>query len=229
MAIRVGVFQKSYYGSADAADHVRDQLNNNTTYDFEASVITAGININTEAKLNNYDVIILGDDGSVESVPEWNVAANALNTWVSNGGGLVTTSWCSSYVSGYPYVIDPLFSAIIPIEFDGYLDTQTTIEIDNHTHPITKGISNFSIATVQQDCGTIKTGATTLASSSTAGRTTSTVTTWHFGKGTVVCLTPLYLGSRTAYGTDLNLLEAGDADKLLGQTTYYAATAMLRD
>jgi autotransporter adhesin len=82
-AIRVAVHAGSY-GNA-----VRDQLNNDTWFDFEAVSVT-GSQIDTLEELAGYDVVLIGD-----YTVEYELASFApvLRQWVEAGHGVVGTGW----------------------------------------------------------------------------------------------------------------------------------------
>lgn len=211
--IKVAVFQDSSHSSADAAGHVVNQLNDDTYFDFSASHITAGTDLDTVLELAAFDVVIIGDDGYGHSVDDWHQMGSAMKSWVNSGGSLVTTAWTVYYAD-----LDNDIKDILPVYGANQWVNNALLDITNSTHAITNGVNDF-VSSSYQNYGTLKSGADGLGTVGSG----SAVATWEYGTGRVVSLSPLYMGSRSAYGTGLNGLELGDADRLLEQATAYAA------
>src|SRR5687767_8892396 len=70
-----------------------DQLNNDTYFDFQATMVLPGA-VDTVAELNAYDAVVIGNHGSGQGDPFDNAAfTGALKAWVEAGGGVVMTGW----------------------------------------------------------------------------------------------------------------------------------------
>jgi hypothetical protein len=63
------------------------QLNDDTYYDFTATLVTAS-DIDTAAELAAYDVVMFGASGNGYTDHDWTTTmATAVEAWVSSGGG----------------------------------------------------------------------------------------------------------------------------------------------
>ena len=202
---------------------VVDQLNQYSYIGFNA-VLVAGVDIDTVEELNAYDVVVIGDD-SAES--ELQTFAPALRAWVEAGkGGVVGTGWlihAAGSDTGEP-VVD--IDAIIPIDTQAQSNSvyYGTISIDDSSHPLTTGLSEFNSiyfgSSLEFSYG-VDTGATVLA---TANGAPAVVVNNYGpnGNGRSVWLGLTYLGGDYSY-------TQGDADQLLERAVAWAGAYGGRD
>jgi hypothetical protein len=142
--ILVAVEEGSSNGSG--ADLVA-QLNDDTYYDFTATLVTAS-DIDTASELNSYDVVMFGGSGSAPTNHDWTTTmATAVETWVSNGGGTVGTGWIDFNIGSSQ--VDVLMDDLIPIDASPdstnyFCGTGPGYDFGNSTHAIADGLSNFN-------------------------------------------------------------------------------------
>ena len=200
---------------------VRDQLNDDTYFDFNA-VSVIGSQIDTLAELNAYDVVIIADYWLENELASF---APALRAWVEAGGGVVATGWtvyAAGLSTGTP-VAD--IDAVIPVNTQYYSNSNyaPTLQILDNTHTVTQGLSNFVLTRAESEYaqGAVDAGATILA---TAGGQPAVVVGAP-GQGRSVYLGPTYL---YRYNSN-NALRSGNADRLLEQAVAWAATTDRED
>jgi uncharacterized membrane protein len=232
-AIRVAVEQGA--GSNGSAAELAAQLNDDTFFDFTATVVTAA-DIDTVAELQDYDVVIFGDSGNANN--DWTLAmATALRDWAqNNGGGVVSVGWADYAITGSDVARDTVLDEVMPI--DSYPNGNNefcfppglAIDILTTAHPVTAGLSDFALptsgdveispfapdATNGQVLGTASGGGCTNA-------TTNTIVVGELGSGRLVYLGPVYLGSVNYNNGDLR---SGSPDRLLEQAVAWAADAI---
>jgi len=229
--IRVAVEQGP--GTGASAVELAGQLNDDTFFDFTATIVTAS-QIDTLAELQNYDVVVFGDSGS--SNPDWSVAmATALRDWAqNNGGGVVSTGW-ADFAIGSNGTLDPILDDIMPI--DAYPNGNNEfcdppglgIQILTNSHPVTAGLSDFALPTsgdveISPFAPDATNGQVLGTATATGGCTdspTNTVVVGELGSGHLVYLGPVYLGSVGLYNN--GDLRTGSPDRLLEQAVAWAA------
>ena len=203
--------------NAGGADDVVNQLNDDTYFDFTASQVD-GSNINTEAELSNYDVVVIGDTG--HNNDDHATFQTALKNWVWDGGSVVSTGWIV-----YSTTVGQDIDFVIPVNAGAayHWNQGHIITIIDHNHPVTSGVNNFQPnAHVEYSRGGPDPGTSTL------GRCNNqdSIVVGEYGKGRIVYLGPLYMASDN-YGTvDLR---TGNADKLMEQAVAWAAGISLPD
>ena len=141
--IRVAVEQGPSSTSTGAG--VVDQLNDDTYFDFTATLVTAD-QIDSADELEAYDVVVFGDSGNRNH--DWTEAmATALETWVDAGrGGVVSTGW-ADYAIVDGIAGGEALDEIMPI--DAYPDSvnhfcsppDQQLVISSTPHPVTDGLS----------------------------------------------------------------------------------------
>ena len=114
------------------------QLANSVAYHFR--VTSVGYDqINSAQELASFDVVVLGNhvDFSI---------ASTLRTWVEAGHGLVTTGWTQYYTSLRYGTVNADLDAVIPVNQNTFASwtSGATVSIDNASHPVTAGVTNFS-------------------------------------------------------------------------------------
>ncbi|MDO8268888.1 MAG: CARDB domain-containing protein, partial [Moraxellaceae bacterium] len=202
--IRVAVLQGGYNGSVD------DWLNDSGLFNFNAALVSASA-IDTVAELDNYDVVVIGDQATHASLA---TVAPALRQWVEAGGGVVGTGWltyAAGSATGTP-VAD--IDAIIPVDTSSYYAYQSNplIDINTAVHPVTIGVADFYPGTYSNDTASADAWGTVLASAN--GR--ASVVVGQAGNGRSVYLSPIYNDSSAALGS-------GPADRLFEQAVAWAA------
>jgi hypothetical protein len=233
--IRVAV--EDMAGSSSTAALVAAQLNDDTYFDFTATVVTAS-QIDTLAELDNYDVVVLGASGINGDDDDWNATmSTALRQWVEAGHGAVAAGWFNYQVdTGEPFATD--FEAIFPtdniIGDDENDDITTTIDFVNTTHPVTSGLTNFAPTLtntpVNDCCIELSTMAPeaddTVLAQTTAGRIVVAVkNSIGSGAGRSVYLGPLYFANAGNYPDATAALRTGQSDRLMEQAVAFAAGA----
>ncbi|MFN0053205.1 MAG: CARDB domain-containing protein [Planctomycetales bacterium] len=214
-AIRVAVHDAGQ-GAA-----VRDQLNDDTYFNFEA-VSVSGSQIDTLEELQAFDVVVIADYFAESDLASF---APALRAWVEAGGGVVATGW-TVYAAGPATgatVTD--LDAIIPVQLASYYSfiDSPTIDIQDSTHPVTQGLSDFAPGGTYSEYspGGIDAGATILATANG----TATVVVGAPGNGRAAYLGLTYLYSFNA----TNSLRSGSADRLLEQAVAWGASGDRED
>ena len=224
-AINVAVEDGSSGGTGPA---VVAQLNDDSFFDFQATLVTAA-DIDTAAELSAYDVVVTGGSGYSNDVdwtaPMW----AAIRAWVESGGGVVMTGWGNYETrTSTPGAAD--LEAIIPTQnipsSNVYVSGIKILDILDGGHPIVSGLTNFAVpgdyvevnrdppkiddivlATIQGSPGDIS-----IAYKENVG-----------GNGRTVYLGPLYFANEQTY--DNTGLRTGDSDQLLEQAVAWAAGA----
>jgi hypothetical protein len=206
---------------------VAAQLNDDTFFDFSASVIST-IQADTLAELLAYDVVVLG--GSGNSTSEYSSATlAAVRSFLEAGHGVVTAGWYIFSVIGTTGQAESDADAITPIVNtpNNVFSNGGSLHITNTSSPITQGVSDIPVSGCCIEVGhQIDVGATLL------GHTTGTV----FGGGAPnapalvssdadgrsVYLGLLYMAN-VSYGN--GGLRSGNADRLFEQAVAWAADA----
>jgi uncharacterized delta-60 repeat protein len=228
-AINVAIVQD--ISSLDTAGFVaiRNQLNDDTYFDFNATLVNSS-QVDTLAKLNAYDVIVVGNNGYGGTDAFSNLTFTAaLRSWVENhGGGVVMTGWgvYGAGASSPPANTD--VDAIIPVNTSGimsFYSAPININIVG-SHPITNGLG--SVLQIAASGGSnyvefpasspqLDTGAALLGQIGGA----PVIVAAQKGAGRGVYLGPIYSGY-SGYGT--SALRTGAADRLLEQAVHWAAS-----
>jgi len=228
--LRIAVEDGSPTGSG--ADVVA-QLNDDTFFDFDATLVAAG-DIDTAGELAAYDVVILGGSGHNDA--DWTAPmAAALRAWVEAGGGAVFTGW-GNY--DLPDLAEPGaadLEAIFPTQnipsTDEYGDSTYTIDFVA-SHPVVDGIPDFSVGDFANDC-CIEGNAFPAEADDTVLATMTldtpsgpgiVVAVKQPGVGCTAYLGPIYFGSTSGYPDVPDNLRTGLPDQLLEQATSWAAT-----
>ncbi len=94
LAIDVAVVQDIGSGNTSGFVATRDQLNNDTYFDFNA-VLVSSSQVDSAAELAAFDVVVVGNNGYSQNDAMNNLTfQSALRSWVeTSGGGVVMTGW----------------------------------------------------------------------------------------------------------------------------------------
>jgi len=214
--IKVAVEQKAGISDGEAgADNVVSQLNDRSFVSGLGAIEVSGANIDSASELNNYDVVVIGSSG-VSNGEDYDVFDNALETWVSNGHGVVATGSIIMEVSslfGEEGIVN-----ILPVRTSGST-SGTGVDNLNQGHPVTSGVStiNTGYTIICPQTGYEKAGSTRIGDC--RGKTgTPGVVVWNYGSGRVVYINLEYMQQVTAYN-----LRTGQPDKLLEQAVKWAS------
>jgi MYXO-CTERM domain-containing protein len=217
-------------GSNGSAAECAAQLNNDTFFNFTATIVPA-TGLDSAAELAAYDVVILGDSGFNNN--DHSVAmGNALTAAVQNNGlGVVSVGWFL-YSTLAQDAIDLSMDPVVPIDesmgANDFCSSPVTLNFMGN-HPVTAGLgASLTLATSfyveHSPLGPDAVGGTILGTSSAASCTTPTrnsVVVGTLGGGRLVYLGPLYLGNVGQYNN--GDLRSGNADRLLEQAVNWAA------
>ena len=212
--INVGVIS----GGQATGNDVVNQLNDDTFFDFNASLLSS-VNADSLVELSAFDVLILGDSGHNDNgyTP---AMYSAVRSFLEAGGGVVTTGW-------FNYATDPLSGQsaidaefISPMKDDGYQYTSSgsTIVVSTTPHEILNGISDYQVTSNHHELALgVDNGAVVLGT--------------HNGKVALAAQSNIgrsvYLGGQYMASTSYNVssLRSGTADQLLEQSVNWAANS----
>ena len=184
-------------------------------------IVTAD-SINTTAKLANYDVVVTGGTG-YGADNDFASIQDTLLRWVRSGGGFVSMGWYVYSINNAPGVWSEMDTVCATQMVGGYqFITSGTCHITNGSHPITTGVSDFSIYGYGEYSIGVWPGATTLGNYSAAPSYASIVCKG-LGSGRSVYLGPVAFGTfggypARSYYTDLN------SRRLIKQAIAWAGT-----
>jgi hypothetical protein len=206
------------YGGDMTGPACAAQLNDDTYFDFTATAVAAA-QVDEAAELANYDVVVLGDNGTRQNGYTAQMFA-AMRVWMDGGGGVVTVGW-------YNYGTDQLGGQmavdadyITPIADSGYefLGRGGTVHILPVVHEIAQGINDFPFTANHHEYETsLDPGAIQLAE--LVGRSPSMAVCYQEINGRSVYVGGLYL-ARSSYS--VAGLRSGIEDQLLEQAVNWA-------
>ncbi|HCH64433.1 MAG: hypothetical protein CL927_06965 [Deltaproteobacteria bacterium] len=222
--------------SQSSATDLAAQFNDDTYYDFDATVVKA-TDIDSASELAAYDVVVLGDSG-FDSTDWTSAMANALATWTNAGnGGVLTVGW-GDWVTGPGSSVLTTIDNLQPIDaytFHYAWGISSGIAISSTSHPVTSGLAGTTIpgnaayveaspsscdATNCQVLGTI-TGGSTINSA------TNAVVVGEYGSGRIVYLGQLFMANGSYYSN--TGLRSGTADRLIEQAAAWIADGVDSD
>ncbi|MEM2147908.1 MAG: hypothetical protein QXJ94_04820 [Candidatus Bathyarchaeia archaeon] len=189
---------------------------------FDATIVN-GSSIDTLEKLNNFDVVVIGDSGWNDD--DFPVFQTALKEWVQNGGGVVATGW-TIWAMPADENLDDILPVSPPYDFE-YLGNVTMVSEDDQ---ITQGVDQFKIYDLVEFPYSHEAdpGATVLGITLSAGNTNITspafmpvVASWVYGLGKAVYLGPIYFGDFQNYENE-GLYTDVDAVRLLLNSVEWA-------
>lgn len=226
--IRVAVEQGTGVTSGTGASVV-SQLNDDTFFDFQATLVTAA-DIDTASELANYDVVVFGDSGSNNN--DWSAAmAAALKAAVSAGTlGVVSTGWVD-YAVRNSAPRDSDLDDVMPIDAypdssNHYCNSGGTLTITNNTHPVTQGVTTFTTASANIEISPFAPDTSgglvlgTASASSCTNTVTNALVVGEVGSSRTVYLGLLYMANSSYNPADLR---SGMADRLLEQAVAWAS------
>jgi type 1 glutamine amidotransferase len=215
----------------------RDNSTNDPVYSmqdlFESrgyeTAIVNGSDIDTIEKLDNYDVVVIGDSGWADN--DFNVCQSALKEWVENGGGVVATGW-TIYGINSAGITGGDLDQILPVtpSFDYEYSGNVTMISENSS--ITQGVDPFPIYGYVEFPfpHVVDPGATVLGFTISNGNMNSTtpavpmpvVVSWSYGLGKTMYLGPIYFGDFQSYENE-GLYTDVDAVRLLLNSVEWVA------
>lgn len=225
--VRVGVAN----GGNMSGAAVVAQLNDDTHFDFEASIVAPG-DIDSVDELAEYDVIIIGDSGHNDD-GYTQAMTTALRTWVMDeGGAIVGSGWVDFSLHDNP--IDLALDDVLPIDAVpfgyNFCGSGSTITIDqNEPHPITEGLpDSFALTTsnnveythLPADEEDVVVLGSVSGGSCNGNSPRNVISAGEIGAGRSVYLGLLYMASANYRATDLR---TGAPDQLLEQAVVWAA------
>ncbi len=185
----------------------RDNSTNDPVYSmqdlFESrgyeTAIVNGSDIDTIEKLDNYDVVVIGDSGWHDN--DFNACQSALKKWVEKGGGLVATGW-TLYGIEYAGITGGDLDQILPVSPPFDCQTSGNVTMISENNPITQGVDTFPIYVFAEfpDSLAADSGATVLGVTTDGGY--PVVALWCYGLGKTVYLGPIYFGDFQVYHTE---------------------------
>lgn len=212
--INVGVIS----GGTATGNDVVTQLNDDTFFDFNASLLSS-VNADSLVELSAFDVLILGDSGHRDN-GYTSAMYSAVRSFLEAGGGVVTTGW-------FNYATDPLSGQsaidaefISPMKDGSYLHTPigSTINVSATPHEILSGISDFQVTANNHELASgVDSGAVVLGTHN--GRVAMAAQS---NVSRSVYLGGLYM-ARSTY--NVSGLRVGTADRLLEQSVNWAANS----
>ncbi|WP_168210512.1 Ig-like domain-containing protein [Persicimonas caeni] len=215
----------------NSAPELAAQLNDDTFYDFTATVVSAD-QIDTSAELANYDVVILGDSGS-DNDDFTQAMADALVAELRAGRiGVITAGWFDYTTRST--TVDATLDDVTPIDAAPYVydfcnDSAVSIPAPNN-HPVTAGLPttvNFTTSYQMEYSSQPLDGTNAQSLGSCPGAPGNRViVVGEEGSGRTVYLGLLYM-ARTSYNN--SDLRSGDLDRLLEQAVAWVADAVDTD
>jgi hypothetical protein len=211
--VRVAVEDGTGHGSGPA---VVTQLNDDTYFDFEATLVSAS-QIDEPSELANYDAVIVGGSGYNDA--DWTAEMGAaVRRWVEEGGCIIATGWFNFDIRGDEPEDNDL-EAIVPfnnIPSANEFQTPGTIDI-LIAHPVVDGLSDFSTGAsfTEVDRQGTEGDDTVVAAMVGASNDLSIGVKEAIGAGRSVYLGPIYMADPSTYST--GSLRSGDSDRLLEQ------------
>ena len=207
----------------------RDNSTNDPVYSmqdlFESrgyeTAIVNGSDIDTIEKLDNYDVVVIGDSGWADN--DFNVCQSALKEWVENGGGVVATGWTLHGIE-YTGITDGDLDQILPVSPSYGYQTSGNVTMISENNPIAQGVDAFPIygyaefpSSEAADSGATVLGVTTEGNY-------PVVALWCYGLGRTVYLGPIYFADFQWYVVNEGLYTDVNAVKLLLNSVEWAGT-----
>jgi hypothetical protein len=203
----------------DSAAAVAAQLNASTEFQFNATVVSDSA-INSFSNLAGYNAVVLGGSGNSQNA--YSAASlSALHTYLTDGGGIVTSGWYRYSVIGTSGQAAIDADAITPVVTAGSYTyvTSSAYQATGVVSPITQGVSNISVSGCCIETATaIDPGASVLATASTSISQDIVVEQSAIGRS--VYLGFLYFGN-PSYNN--SALRTGDAETLLAQSVAWSA------
>ena len=221
-AIRAAVVGGSTSNYVNAATWLTDS----TVFEIEATPIL--INLSTTkaewtAMLANYDVVVIGENGTTTFDYNGSQIFAALRDFVDAGGGVVTTGVFAKAISAYSDATTQAdadyISPAAPAPDFLYVDSGSPITILNPSHDIAGDIAGYAAQGLHEIAGAFDNTATVLATDA-SGRTAIAYDDSMAGH-------TVYLGSIhmavTQVPFDPSLTQSGPVDQIFEQAVAWAA------
>ncbi|MFN0021464.1 MAG: hypothetical protein ACKVP0_24705, partial [Pirellulaceae bacterium] len=170
--------------------------------------IVIGTDIDTALEISQYSAVLVGDSGHGSN--DWNSFGQALETYVTNGGGFLASGWVPYFLS---FQSGPGYSAmnnLLPVQATTDYQHQGSV-IPSMVHPINSGVSPWTTGSFSNYGGPVKPGATVVAND---GFGNAAAAVWDYGLGRVVHLSPNYLVSFPTYTGAQSQLDGSNSNAL---------------
>jgi VCBS repeat-containing protein len=205
------------------------QLNDSTAFSIDADAISVKA-FSTQAQwatlLDNYDVVVLGDNGNgldYSSTPLF----SALHSFVDDGGGVVTTGWFAFIFPSLSGAARADADYITPISTQTYqfAGKNSTVTVVDSTNPITEGIASYKVnALAHELAGGVDTGATVLARGvNGSGASLPALVVDEVGQGHTAYFGSLQMASASPFTPDR--VAGGTVDQIFERVVAWAAGA----
>jgi VCBS repeat-containing protein len=205
------------------------QLNDSTAFSIDADAISVKA-FSTQAQwatlLENYDVVVLGDNGNgldYSSTPLF----SALHSFVDDGGGVVTTGWFAFIFPNLSGAARADADYITPISTQTYqfAGKNSTVTIVDSTNPITEGIASYKVnALAHELAGGVDAGATVLARGvNGSGASLPALVVDEVGQGHTAYFGSLQMASASPFTPDR--VAGGTVDQIFERVVAWAAGA----
>ncbi len=206
--------------SIDGATRTAAQLNDDTHFDFDATILHVS-SVNSAADLAGYDVVLSAGSAHDPMTPAYWAALQDYSE--ANQGGVITDGWFAftlqTYLSGNA---DANYVSPIAATGFNFISTGGALAVTGG-HPITEGVASIAVGggpdAFWELADGLDSGATSLAT--TAGGDHGIAYKDTAGQGRTVYLGGIYSESETTY--DTNYLRSGAADQVLEQAVNWAA------
>jgi hypothetical protein len=204
-------------GQVDSSLELRDQLNDDTYFDFSAVVLFPA-EADTAQELSSYDVLILGSSGSRGAVGYTAQMFASLRNYLSAGGGILTVGWFNYEDDGYAGQQQADADFVTPIGVGNYSSRTGLTTVVSNSHPITAGLpATISSSSSTEVATSVDTSATILG---TAGPGGPANIVYQDVIGRSAYLGGLYMANNRYLNQSLR---SGDSDRLLEQTVAWLA------
>ncbi len=194
-----------------------DQLNDDTFFDFSATLLTEA-EITSASALAAYDVVVLG--GSGHSTTEYSAATlAAVKAFMKAGHGVVNTGWAryaQVHHSGQALQDADFITPVVANNSYDYVSS-ATVNMSSTAHAITKNVGSIAVGSSYAEIGTLDAGATSLATAN--GKV---VVAYQDAIGRSVYLGLMYVSNTDYYNN--GALRTGNADRLFEQAVAWAGT-----
>jgi VCBS repeat-containing protein len=160
-AIRVAVVG----GTQSILDATVGQLADSSIFNFEASGILVTTILDWQNAFDNYDVVVIGDDGASFAYLDTGIFSS-LGAFVDAGGGVVTTGVFAKEIFSMGYGSDADYISPVAASATGdflYVAPGSTITISDPSHPIADGISAYAAQGYHEVAAAVDASATVLA------------------------------------------------------------------
>jgi surface protein len=200
---------------------VAAQLNDDTYFDFSAVTLTVD-QADEISEISDYDVIIIGGSGHGDG-GYTSSFYSTLNTYMLNGGGILSTGWFYHELLMTGYTNNDYVSSVTPFVHNGSYQygSPGQISIVQNDHPVTNGISNFTPTCSNTEYAiTIDQGAEKLGGLIGVNNSNTIIVHDHGIYGRTGYLGGMYI-AKTTYNN--GNMRSGVEDQLLEQMVYWLA------